>query len=60
MHCVYFLSELIVKKIAIVEKAIPFINILTFGLSNVEVNKLNKQIESITKESKKITNWGNW
>jgi len=56
LHCVYFLSELIVKKIAIVEKAIPFINILTFGLSNVEVNKLNKQIESITKESKKITN----
>jgi hypothetical protein len=53
---VYFLSESIVKKIAIQEKAIPFINILMFGLSNVDVNKLNKQIESITKERDKTIN----
>lgn len=53
---IYFFSELIVKKIAIVEKAIPFINIFTFGLSNVDVNKLNKQIESITKERHKRIN----
>jgi hypothetical protein len=52
----YFLSESIVKKMAIVEKAIPFMNILTFGLSNVDVNKLNKQIESITKERDKTIN----
>ena len=42
--------------IAIKEKAIPLRNMVILGLSNLEVSKLNKQIDSIVKDNTKRTN----